>query len=262
MNTNNMLAEPQFLLSLVIGLMVGAASGLLGAFMVLKRMALVGDALTHVALPGIGLALLFGINPFIGAFALLFGAMFLIWKLERYTDLPIETLVGIFFAASLAIGILITPELELYEALFGDIYKINLLDGIIAFVSAAAVFTIMSKISNKMIMGIMSEDLAISSGIKVRKLNFIFFFLVAVIVALGVKIVGTLLMGALVIVPAAAAKNISGSFKEYILWSSFLGLISAGIGIYFSKILFLPPGPAVVLASAAFFLISLVLKRR
>ncbi len=113
-----------------------------------------------------------------------------------------------------------------------------------------------------MVMGIISEDLAISSGIKVRKLNFIFLLLVALIVAVGVKIVGTLLMGSLVIVPAAAAKNISRSFRQFAFWSSFLGLISGGVGIYFAKLFSISPGPSVVLSSIAIFLITLVLKRR
>jgi len=257
-----MAIDLQFLMSLVAGIAVGAASGFLGAFMVLKRMALVGDALTHVALPGIGLALMFGINPFIGAFVLLFLAMILVWKLEQRTDLPIETLVGIFFAMSLAAGILITPQLELYEALFGDISKIGIWDWFFALAAAAIVFNVMIRISDKMLMGIISEDLAISSGVKIRKLNFIFLLLVAIVVAVGVKIVGTLLMGALVIVPAAAAKNISRSFRQFAFWSSIFGLVSAGCGIYAAKIFAISPGPAVVLASVAFFLISLALKRR
>lgn len=257
-----MLADTQLLMSLVVGIAVGAASGFLGAFMILKRMALVGDALTHVALPGIGLAFILGINPFIGAFVLLFLAMILIWKLEQRTDLPIETLVGIFFAASLAAGILLVPQLELYETLFGDISRVGIWDWFFALAAAAIVFNVMIKISDKMLMGIISEDLAISSGIKIRKLNFVFLLLVAIVVAVGVKIVGTLLMGALVIVPAAAAKNISRSFKQFAFWSSILGLISAGCGIYAAKIFSISPGPAVVLASIAFFLITLVLKRR
>ena len=254
--------DSQFLVSLVVGIAVGAASGFLGAFMILKRMALVGDALTHVALPGIGLALLLGINPFFGAFVLLFLAMILIWKLEQRTDLPIETLVGIFFAASLAIGILLIPQLELYEALFGDISKVQILDGIFALVAAIAVFAIMAKISDRMLMGILSEDLAVSSGINVRKFNFIFLLLVAVVVALGVKVIGSLLMGGLVVIPAAAAKNVSRSFRQFAFWSSCFGLLSAGFGIYFAKVFSISPGPAVVLTSAAIFLISLVLKRK
>jgi ABC-type Mn2+/Zn2+ transport system permease subunit len=254
--------DTQFLMSLIVGIAVGAASGFLGAFMILKRMALVGDALTHVALPGIGLAFLLGIDPFLGAFVLLFLAMILVWKLEQRTDLPVETIVGILFAASLAVGILLTPQLELYEALFGDISQIGIWDGISALVAAAIVFAGMAKISDRLVMGIVSEDLAVSSGIKIRRLNFIFLLFVAVVVAVGVKIVGTLLMGALVIVPAAAAKNISRSFRQFAFWSSFLGLISGGAGIFIAKLFSISPGPAVVLSSVAIFLISLVLKRK
>ncbi len=257
-----MFADAQFLTSLAVGISVGAAAGFLGAFMILKRMALVGDALTHVALPGIGLALILGINPFIGAFAVLFIAILLIWKLERRTDLSVETLVGIFFATSLAIGILLTPNPDLYEALFGNISKVGFFDGFIALIASLAVFLTMAKISDKMLMGILSDDLAVASGIKIRKLNFIFLLLVIIIVAMGVKVVGTLLMGGLVIVPAAAARNISRSFRQYSLWSAVLGLISAGTGIFFAKLFSFPPGPAVILASAAIFLITLVLKRK
>lgn len=257
-----MLADTQFLMSLIVGIAVGAASGFLGAFMILKRMALVGDAFTHVALPGIGLAILFGINPFLGAFALLFIAIILIWKLEQRTDLPVETLVGIFFAASLAIGILVTPHLELYEALFGDISRIGILDWVFALGAAAIVFNVMVKISDKMVMGIISEDLAISHGIKIRRFNFIFLLLVALVVAVGVKVIGTLLMGGLMIIPAAAAKNISRSFKQFGFWSAGFGLISAGTGIYAANLFSISPGPAVVLSSVVFFLISLAFKRR
>lgn len=256
-----MFADAQFLTSLATGIAVGAAAGFLGAFMILKRMALVGDALTHVALPGIGLALILGINPFIGAFSVLFIAILLIWKLEQRTDLPVETLVGIFFAASLAIGILLTPNPDLYEALFGNISDVGFFDGLIALIASLGVFVMMAKISDKMLMGIISEDLATASGIKVRKLSLIFLLLVIVIVAMGVKVVGTLLMGGLVIVPAAAARNISRSFKQYSVWSAIFGFLSAGAGIFFAKLFSILPGPAVILASAAIFLISLALKR-
>ncbi|OHA15499.1 MAG: hypothetical protein A3A10_02375 [Candidatus Tagabacteria bacterium RIFCSPLOWO2_01_FULL_42_9] len=254
--------DQQFLISLTVGVAIGAASGFLGAFMILKRMALVGDALTHVALPGIGLALIFGVNPFIGAFAVLFLAMLLVWKLEQRTDLPVEALVGIFFAASLAIGILLIPKLELYEALFGDISAANLLDGVFALIIAGIIFAVMAKISDKILTGIISEDLAVSSGINVFRLNFVFLLLVVAIVALGVKVIGTLLMGGLLIVPAATARNISQSFRQFGLWSAVFGVLSAGIGIFSAKLFSIPPGPTVILVGAVFFLISLALKRR
>ena len=114
--------------TIIVALFIGAAAGYLGSAMVLKRMSLVGDALSHVALPGMALAMLYNMNPFIGAFVFLVFGILLVWKMEKSTKLPIENLVGIIFTASLAIGILITPEPELIEALFGDIASISFWD--------------------------------------------------------------------------------------------------------------------------------------
>ena len=106
---------------ILVGSLVGASSGLLGSFMVLKRMSLVGDALSHVALPGMAIALTFSLNPIVGAIMALTFAVFGIWYLGEKTEVYSEALVGVFFTASLAMGILITPEPELLEALFGNI---------------------------------------------------------------------------------------------------------------------------------------------
>ena len=106
---------------LLVALFVGGAAGALGSFMVLRRMALVGDAFTHVALPGMGLALLLHFNPFVGAFITLFAAVIGIWWLKKETSLYFEALVGIFFTTSLAFGVLLVPDHELVEGRFGDI---------------------------------------------------------------------------------------------------------------------------------------------
>lgn len=249
------------LLSLIVGLSTGAAAGYLGSLMILKRMALVGDALTHVALPGIGISLLFNLNPFLGAFAFLLMATLLIWKLERRTALAVETIVGILFAASLAMGILITPEPELLEALFGDISKTKAPDALAAVILSLVALTVTKKISRPILIGVISEEFAQASGIKVSRNNFIFLLLVSLIVALGIKVVGTLLMGALVIIPAAASKNMAASFSSYGILSAVLGFFTAGIGIWFAAALNLPPGPLVVLSSATVFLFSLVFRK-
>jgi len=249
-----------FQLSLIVGLFTGAAAGYLGSFMILKRMALVGDALTHVALPGIGIAFLLNINPFIGAFVFLFVAALVIWGLEQKTKLAIETLVGIMFTASLAIGILITPEPELFEALFGDISKTKPIDAILAIVLAIVVIIIMRRIAKPLILGTVSEEFAKASGINISKINLIFLMLVAIIVALGIKVVGSLLMGALVIIPAATSKNISSNFRYFGFWSMVIGTLSTGLGVWIAFQYVLPPGPIVILTSIIFFLISLIKK--
>lgn len=245
---------------LIVGALVGLASGYLGSLMVLRRMSLVGDALSHVALPGLALGLLLHFNPFWGAFGTLFLAIILIWLIENKTKLPTETLVGIFFALSLALGLLITPEPELLEALFGEIAKISLPEAILA--SALSILTVFigHRIYQKLILGTISEDLARSMGVQTKKIDFIFLLLVALIVAIGIRVVGTLLMGSLVIIPAAAAKNLSKNLSFYVGFSTFFGLISAVLGIWLSRFTAFSPGPMVVLVGSAIFFTSLFFK--
>ena len=155
-----------FVITISVAVITGSAAGILGTFMVLKRMALVGDALSHVALPGVALALIFNINPFFGAFVFLAVAILATWWLEDKTELPVETLVGVFFTAALAVGVLIFPEHELIEALFGDIATVGLLDGILAVTFLVGVLVAISYISKSLLLNIISKDLALTTTTK------------------------------------------------------------------------------------------------
>lgn len=252
--------EVSLLFIILVGLLVGASSGFLGTFMVLKRMSLVGDALSHVALPGLAIALTLGLDPMLGALSALTLAVIGIWYLGEKTEVYSETLVGVFFTASLAIGILITPEPELLEALFGDIEKIGYLDGVITIFAAAIIYLVISRVSDRLMLGVVSEELAQSAGVEISKVNLIYLLMVALVVAIGVKFVGTLLTGALVIVPAAAAKNFARSIYSFQVLAAFIGIISTVLGILLAKILEIPPGPSIVLVSIVAFILSYFLK--
>ncbi len=255
MNTNNLL----FLI--LVGSAVAAAAGYLGSFMVIKRMSLVGDALSHVALPGMAIALTFSFSPILGAFIALSLATIGIWYLGETSKIYPDALVGIFFTAALAIGILITPEPELLEALFGNIEKITFVEGVFAVILSLGIISAIHFISKKLILGVVSEELAKSMNISISLVNFIYLFLVGTIVALGVRFVGTLLMGALVIVPAASAKNISRGLKTYYLYSIFFGIISAVGGIAAASYFHISSGPAVVLISILIFILTYIFKK-
>src|SRR3989344_4461644 len=248
------------LLQLTVGVLIGSVAGYLGSFMILKRMALVGDALSHVALPGIAVAILWQFNPFAGAFIALFLAILGIWFLERKTELPSETLVGIFFTLSLAIGLLLIPDHELLEALLGDITQIGALDVYLSIIATAVVFIVMTKIMRKLTLGIISKELAQSMGIAVNKINFLFLIMIAIVVALGLKVAGTLLMGSLVIIPAAAAKNVSINLSRYTILSVIFCIVSAGVGIIIADYFQLHPGPIVVLTAGVIFIATLLFK--
>ena len=246
------------LFGLVIGAFVGSAAGYLGSIMVSRHMALVGDALSHVALPGLALGILFNFNPFIGAFTLLAATAIVTWYLQRSTTLSIEAIIGVLFVLALAIGILITPQVDLLEALFGDVSKVTLVDVMITVPVSIVVVFVTRAIYDKLALSMISMELAVSSGIKVERINLIYLLLVATIVAVGIKEVGTLLVGAVVIVPAAAARNTSSSLHRYSLTSALFGLVSALSGVALSSYVNLPAGPLVVITGAMIFALGLI----
>lgn len=259
-STNMSMLTNNLGLQLLTAVLIGIGAGYLGAFMILRRMSLVGDALSHVALPGIAIALLLNINPFIGASFALVVAIIGVAVLERKTTLPSETLIGIFFTLSLALGLILTPQPDLLEALFGDITKVSNADLYLTAFSVLIMLLIIPRITKGLVLGVISKDLTRSLGIKINTINFIFLLLVSIVVALGLKVAGTLLMGSLVIIPAAAAKNLSNSLSSYSLWAMLFGAVSSLAGILLSLYIGFTPGPIIVLVSGVIFLITLFFK--
>jgi ABC-type Mn2+/Zn2+ transport system permease subunit len=242
---------------------VGISAGYLGSILVLEKMALVGDALSHVALPGLAIGILFNFDPYIGAFAFLFASAVIIWHVQRVTRISFEALVGTAFTLALAIGILIFPDLELLEeALFGNIALITPIDAVAAAVISVATILLTRAIYKKLVLAMISEDLAVSKGINVAKTNLLYLFLVSLVVAIGIKITGTLLVGFLVIVPAIAAKNLSSDMSKYSLLSAVFGAIGAFSGIFLANYFSLPPGPMVVFSGIAIFVITIIVNWR
>src|SRR5260370_15318638 len=113
--------------SLVLMLLTALAAGLVGSFALMKRMSLAGDVVSHIALPGLGLALLFGINPLIGAATTLLLGTFLIWHLQKSGTLTTDVAIGVIFTAALALGTLLTPSDDLIEALFDGFQRLHIL---------------------------------------------------------------------------------------------------------------------------------------
>jgi len=247
-------------LSLTIGVFVGLSAGYLGSLMVLKRMALVGDALSHVALPGLALGILFNFYPFIGAFAFLFGCALVVWHVEKVTSLSVEAIVGAMFTLALAVGILIIPQPDLLEALFGDITKVSLTDVLVAVAVGTFAVIVTRAVYKRLVLGMISEELAISSGINVSRINLVYLLLVSLVVAIGIKIVGSLLVGFLVIVPAATAKNVSSNLFRYAVLSSTFGILSSCSGVILADTFMLQSGPLVVLSGIVIFVATILVR--
>jgi len=253
--------------SLVLSIFVGVAAGYLGSLMVLEKMALVGDALSHVALPGLAIGITLQFNPFIGAFVFLFVSAVIIWQIQRVTKISFEALVGAMFTLALAIGILLYGNnLDALEAaFFGDISQVTMLSALAAMVVCVAAIVATKVIYDKVVLAMISEDLAIAKGIKVAQINLLYLFLVSAVVAISIQIVGTLLVGFLVIVPAIAAKNLSTHLKRYSLLSAVFGAISGFVGVLLWNIVSFGvpfPGPMVVFVGIAIFAATVIINWR
>jgi len=175
--------------------------------------------------------------------------------------LPTETIIAILFTVSLAITFLFLSEHEIEEALVGDISKIGKLESLIIVLISLFVFFLIQKIHSKLTLISISEDLAMAEKIDLKKYQFLYILSISAIVALGVKFVGGLLVAGLTALPAASARNLSKNLKIFKVLALFLGILSAILGILFSKMTNLPAGPLIILSSFLFFLISIFLKK-
>lgn len=162
-------------------------------------------------------------------------------------------MVGAVFTLALALGILIIPEAELLDALFGSILRVTLVDLGISLVVAFVTIGLTKMVYMKVVLSLLSEELATSQGINVAGNNLLYLVLVSLTVAVGIKITGTLLVGFLVVTPAASARIVSSNLSRYTTSSAVLGALSAALGISFSAYSGMPPGPLVVLSGVLLF---------
>ncbi len=241
---------------LCIAAVIGAASGAIGSFILLRKMALVGDAVSHVALPGIAVALAYRVDPFWGVITVLLAAAAIIWWLEARSRLPVDALVGLLFTASLAIGILTIPDTEILESLFGAFPALSPL-AFGATVGAASLSLLLTFwLARPFLFAIVSEDLA-RIGKVGRGYELLLLVIFSVVVALGIKLVGTLLMGALTIIPAAIARNLSAGMRQYMITAAVLGATISIAGVAAASIWSIRPGPVVILLGVGVFALSL-----
>jgi len=224
-------------------------------------MALVAGPLGHLTLPGIALALIYGFDISLGAFPFVILGIVLIWLFEARTKLPMEALTAIVFASGVAIAFFFLPIEQAETALVGDISKIQFKEAIITLILCLFILFLTKKIYPKITLINISEDLATTQKINVKKYNFLYLGAIAIIVALGVKMVGGLLTAALVAIPAATSRNLSKNLFQFSLLGMLFGAISSLFGIFLFKVIGFPAGPLIILVATFFFLVSLIFKK-
>jgi len=244
----------------LLALFVALATGVMGGFALMRRMTLAGDTMSHIALPGLGLAFLWGIEPLFGALAALIVGALLIWNIEKRSGLASETTIGVIFAAAIALGALVTPSEEIIESLFGGESLVSLPTLITYIALSLAVVFFIVRFKDKLVLSLFNGDLARTTGINVSRLNLWFYFMFALTLVLGLRFLGTLLVGALVIVPAATARQLTETLPRFLTISAIVAMLSVALGYLIAHLHGFQVGPTVVAVATGLFLLSLLKK--
>ncbi len=251
-------AETFILHGLLAGLLVSLMAGPMGCFVVWRRMAYFGESLSHSALLGLGLGLLFGLNLNIAVFIVCFLFASLLTYLRERRILAIDTLLGILAHASLAAGLLLIsfmelPAYTLTSYLFGDILLIQNSDLWLLGAASIIVLTLLLYNWSSFILISINKELAQAEGLPVYAMELLFMFLITVVVATSIRFVGILLITSMLIIPAAGARQISKSPKMMALLSIALSMMATLAGFSLSILYDLATAPAIVVCATLLF---------
>ena len=243
----------------IAGLGVALIAAPLGCFVVWRRMAYFGEATAHAALLGIALSLALELPIFAGT---LVAALLMAWVVTQLSgrELASDTLLGVTAHAGLALGLVVASfltgvRIDLMAYLFGDILAVTLSDLYIIWFGVIIGLTLIYWRWSPMLISTLNEELAYSNDINPKREKLFLTLALAVTVAVSIKVVGLLLISALLIIPAAAARNISQTPETMVITTAIIGVISAVSGLQFSYFFNSPPGPSIVCVSLVCFLI-------
>lgn len=248
---------------IILAVLAAAAAGLVGAFALMKRTILAGDVMSHIAIPGLGLAIVWNLNPFVGGGLTLFAGILIIWQLQKKTELSAEAAIGVIFASSVAIGaLLINSTEELVDALFGGFANVSPVGFELGVAASLIIIASLWFLRNKLIITLFSPELATSAGINVSRMNLYFLLLFGLAILANLRFLGALLVGSLIIIPASAARQLTHSLAPFLTMSAVISIASMLIGFFLSNQYGTSLGPTVVTVSAAFFVLSLLKKKK
>ena len=267
--TTPMLTEPFVQRALLAALLLGPLCALLGVFVIARRMAFFSDTVAHSALAGVALGFWWGFAeptiPLVG-FTLVV-AMAMMWLMER-TELLTDTILALLLSGSVALGVIILSLLhgrnyqaELNRYLFGDILAVGWLDvglaGGLLTVVATGLFANLSALT----LLAAQPELAHVCGVPVRRWNYLFVLVLTLTVALSIRLLGIILVTALIVIPPAAARSLSRNLRQQIILSLACGLAAGAGGTLAACALDLPCGPTIVMACVGIFVLAVAAGR-
>jgi ABC-type Mn2+/Zn2+ transport system permease subunit len=252
--------------ALMAGIILAALLGVLGIFAVLRRMAFFGDGIAHASLAGIAVALVTGVAPLPVALAFSVALGTLIYYLERKTRLSSDTAIGIIFTASLSFGVVLMSyhqgyQPELISYLFGNILAIKTAELLTTLIAAAVILVWVSVKFRQLILTTLDRDAAYLAGIKTSTLELGLYVALTVAVVLGVKVVGIVLVSAMLIIPPSIAKTAARSLRGLTVLSIIAAEVTAIGGTVLSYYLNWPTGATIVLVGTALFILTFAAAR-
>jgi zinc transport system permease protein len=248
------------------GLLIALACAVLGVFLVLRKDAMIGHGLSHIAFAGVALGLFANVLPLAAALVVAVAAALAVVKLKDRAGLHGDTAIGIFSSLGLALGVLLASlarsfNVELMSYLFGDILAIEPLEVALAVGLAAAVLVVVRLNYDKLLFMTFDRESARAAGIKVARLDTLLMALTAVTIVLGMKVTGILLVAALIVMPAAAALQVATSFRAAVGASAAVAAVAVTGGLAASVALNVPASAAIVILCFLAFVVLFLAKK-
>ncbi|MDR2708002.1 MAG: metal ABC transporter permease [Nitrososphaerota archaeon] len=248
------------------GIIVALVCGLVGLFLILKKEAMLGDGLSHTAFGGIALGLLLGINPLITALAVSVLAVFAISYMRRKKIAPSDSSVAVMLAIGFSTGLIIISltggfNIDLFSYLFGSILTISFSDLLLVSILGAIVLLFICIFHRELLSMVFDEESARIIGIPTKRFTILFDLLIAITIVLSIKVIGTILVVALLVIPGLCALKLNLSFKKTLLATTLFSTLSTTIGIILSAIFNIVTAGFIVFILATAFLLTITYKK-
>ena len=251
----------------LVGIVIAILASVSGTFVVLRRYSLMSETLAHSALVGVAVGLVAGYNPIWVAVVIAILSAWLIEYLRSYFSLYSDAVLAILLSGSLAIAVIIVSlgdafNNSLFSYLFGSILSVSDDDVKAILIFGGLSLALLLVFSKELYFIAYDEEVAQTSGIKVKALNFLLVTVVAIIIALSIRVVGSLLIGALMVIPTVASLQFRKGFFHTVILAMIFAIFSVISGMTFSFYFSLPSGATIVLSILTIFIISLVANKR
>ena len=252
-----------FIRAVLGGIGIAIVAGPIGCFIIWRRLAYFGDTLSHSALLGVALALLLQLNITLTVFMISFGVALMLLILRRGATLSSDALLGLLAHSTLAIGLVMLAfmswvRVDLMGFLFGDILAVTRFDLALIWIGGAVILGLLAYIWRPLFAATVNVDLATAEGARPELFNLVFMLIISAVIAVSMKLVGVLLITALLIIPAASARRLVTSPEQMAVGAAVVGVVAVLVGLNGSLRFDTPAGPSIVVAAMICFTLSVL----